>query len=266
LVIVLANIAIAFAGRLPLPESLQKQWHFVMKDDEVDLGKVVGGTQCVAGERPYQIALFRSGSFTCGGSFIGPNSVLTAAHCIDGAENNPGIFTIRYGSLQVNGGTVIQVSRIIKHPSYSSSTINNDYAVLHLANSFTPGTNAAVSTLVGANEDPAAGAVITVSGWGRTSGGGPLATNLLKADLTCISRAECNSRWSSSNAVTNKMVCGHHTSRSACNGDSGGPLTGADGRQCGVVSWGSSSCLHQTLPNVYAAVHAERPWIDANKP
>jgi secreted trypsin-like serine protease len=41
-----------------------------MKDDEVDLGRVVGGTQVVAGERPYQVALFRSNSFTCGESNI----------------------------------------------------------------------------------------------------------------------------------------------------------------------------------------------------
>jgi hypothetical protein len=70
LAIVLANIAIAFAGRLPLPESLQEQWHFVMKDDEVDLGRVVGGTPCASGERPYQVELYRSGSFSCGESNI----------------------------------------------------------------------------------------------------------------------------------------------------------------------------------------------------
>jgi hypothetical protein len=88
---------------------------------------------------------------------------------------------------------------------------------LILAQAFTPGTNAAVSTLVGANDDPAAGAVLTVSGWGRVTGGGALSTNLLKAALTCISRTECNSRWSSANAVTNKMICAHDTARSACN-------------------------------------------------
>jgi trypsin len=265
LAIVLANIAIAFAGRLPLPESLQEQWHFVMKDDEVDLGRVVGGTQCASGERPYQVELYRSGSFSCGGSFITSRTVLTAAHCVDGSENNPGIFTIRYGSLVRGQGTVIQVSQVKKHPSYSSSTINNDFALLILASAFTPGTNAAVSTLVGASDDPAAGTTLTVSGWGRTTGGGALATNLLKASLSCISRTECNSRWSSANAVTTAMICAHDTSRSACNGDSGGPLTRPDGQQVGVVSWGSSSCLHATLPNVYASVPSGRAWIDANK-
>jgi trypsin len=264
LAIVLANIAIAFAGRLPLPESLQKQWHFVMKDDDVDLGRVVGGTQVADGGRPYQIGLFRSGSFSCGGSFISSKTVLTAAHCVDGSENNPGIFTIWYGSLVRGAGTQLQVSRIVKHPSYSSSTINNDFALLILANDFTPGTNAAVSTLVGAADDPAADTVLRVSGWGRVVGGGALATNLLYADLGCIDRTECNRRWSSANAVTTAMICAHHPSGSACNGDSGGPLTRPDGQQVGVVSWGSSSCLHATLPNVYASVPSGRAWIDAN--
>jgi trypsin len=265
LAIVLANIAIAFAGRLPLPESLQEQWHFVMKDDEVDLGRVVGGTEVADDGRPYQVGLFRSGSFSCGGSLITLRTVLTAAHCIDGSENNPGIFTIYYGSLVRGGGKPVQVSRIIKHPGYSSSTINNDWALLILANDITPGTNAAISTLVGKTDDPDAGTILTVSGWGRIVGGGALATNLLQADLACMSRTDCNSRWSSANAVTTSMICAHDTARSACNGDSGGPLTRPDGQQVGVVSWGSSSCLHATLPNVYASVPSGRAWIDANK-
>ncbi len=86
-----------------------------------------------------------------------------------------------------------------------------------LANDFTPGTNAAVSTLVGESDDPAAGTILRVSGWGRIVGGGALATNLLYADLSCISRTECNSRWSSADAVTTTMICAHDTSRSACN-------------------------------------------------
>ncbi len=70
LAIILANIAIAFAGRLPLPESLQDQWNFAMKDDKVDLGRIVGGTPCVDGERPYQIGLYGRNSFICSESNI----------------------------------------------------------------------------------------------------------------------------------------------------------------------------------------------------
>jgi hypothetical protein len=83
---------------------------------------------------------------------------------------------------------------------------------LILENDFTPGTNAAVSTLVGTSDDPAAGTILTVSSWGPTTGGG---SNCVKADLTCISRAECN-RILSTNAITSAMICAHDTSRSVC--------------------------------------------------
>jgi len=84
LAIVFASIAFASAGRLPLPEALQERFHFLMKDDDMDLSRVVGGTPVASGGRPYQIALLRSGSFTCGGSWISSRTAMTAAHCVDG--------------------------------------------------------------------------------------------------------------------------------------------------------------------------------------
>jgi trypsin len=263
LAIVLACIALASAGRLPLPKALQDRWHFVMRDDPVDLSRVVGGTQVSSGGRPYQIALLRSGSFTCGGSWISSRTVLSAAHCVDGSENSPALFSIRYNTLTNSGGTTVAVQRIIKHGSYSSSTINNDYALLIIASAFSPGTNAAVIALAAASADPASGATVRVSGFGRTSGGGSVSSVMLYADLTVVARATCNSRWASSNAVTTKMICAHHASRSACNGDSGGPLT-IGNTLVGVVSWGPSGCTHATLPTIYASVPAERTWIVNN--
>ena len=50
----------------------------------VHLNRIIGGKQVEVGGAPYQVALFRSGSFICGGSLIAPNKVLTAAHCVYG--------------------------------------------------------------------------------------------------------------------------------------------------------------------------------------
>jgi len=260
LAIVLANVAIAFAG-LPLPEDLQEKWGFLMKEDPLG-SRVVGGTPVASGGRPYQVLLRRSGSFTCGGSLIGSRTVLTAAHCVDGSENNPGVFTVTYNTLTQSGGTTVQVSKVVKHSQYSASSINNDYAILHLATAITPGTNAQIATLVPNGNDPSDGSAVIVSGWGRTQGGGSISQNLLSAQLNIVARATCGSRWG--RTITPQQICAHSTSRSACNGDSGGPLT-INGLLAGVVSWGSSSCLHQTLPNVYASVGNVRSnWIEPN--
>lgn len=257
--------ASAHQNRLPLPKAIQALHPELLTEplfSDAKDAKIVGGTNVVDGEAAHQIGLFRSGSFSCGGSFIAPNVVLTAAHCVDGSESRPSIFTIRYGSLKRESGTVINVKKVNKHPSYSSSTIDNDVTTLILSASFTPSTNAAVVQLT--SSEPADNSQVRVTGWGRVSSGGSLPTDLKKANLNVVNRAECQKRWGSVNSISGNMLCAHSTTQSACNGDSGGPLT-QNGVQQGVVSWGSSSCLHQTYPNVYANVAPLRTWILANQ-
>lgn len=254
--------------RLPLPVDVQQRlpWlvdepingRLMMRDAE---GKVVGGTDAEAGFAPHQIALERSNSFICGGSLITPRTVLSAAHCVYGYENSPSNFRIRYATNDRTSGPTITVSKVVRHPSYSSNTIDYDVTLLILAQEFTPSANAKVVAL--ADVDPAAGSVASLTGWGRLSGGGTLPTKLQKATLGIITRQDCQSRWGSVNTITERMLCAHDPKMSACNGDSGGPLL-FGGIQVGVVSWGSSSCLHATYANVYASVGNLKSWILAN--
>lgn len=71
------------AGGLPLPVNLRHLFPLYQRINQLD-GKIVGGTAANAGDAPWQIALLRSGSFTCGGSIINANTVVTAAHCVSG--------------------------------------------------------------------------------------------------------------------------------------------------------------------------------------
>lgn len=267
LVAVLAFLAIADAvpvpnkqSVLPLPLALQEKYAFLMEEDPDVDKRIVGGSAVGSGGRPFQGALFRSGSFSCGGSWISPRTFLTAAHCVDGVAASA--LTIRYNTLSVSSGPTLQVTQVNRHASYSSSTIDYDIATLIVGTAFTPGTNAAVVALQAAGSDPSSGNAV-VSGWGRLSGGGSLPDALQQATIALIDRSTCQTRWGSTNTITARMVCAHSTSTSACNGDSGGPLT-LSGTQIGVVSWGSSSCLHATYPNVYAHVSNLRAWITSN--
>ena len=54
------------------------------KDDEIKDERVIGGRDALPGECPYQVALMANKRFICGGFFIRPNAVVTAAHCVYG--------------------------------------------------------------------------------------------------------------------------------------------------------------------------------------
>ena len=85
-------------------------------------------------DRPFQIVFQWYGSLICGGSWIGGNKVLTAAHCCDGSSASS--VTVRAGtSRHASGGSVYDVSSVEMHPQYDDSDITNDACVLVLEES-----------------------------------------------------------------------------------------------------------------------------------
>lgn len=222
---------------------------------------------------PYLVSLVSSGSFgdshICGGTIIGAHTVLTAAHCTAGFGAS---------DLRVNyGGTdrtalpkSIPVTEIIQHPSFSSSTSDSDFALLHLAEGVTqpdgsPMTNYAhLST-----QSPPTGLDISMSGWGLVQSDGPpdLPTQLYTATLQSLEAAACNEKWSDVRTVSPTMACAESTSKSFCRGDDGGPAMDAIGAVVyGVMSWNADGCPADTTarPNVYAEVSSVRDWIAQN--
>merc|ERR1712226_1822492 len=141
--------------------------------------------------------------------------------------------------------------------------INNDYMMLKLSGNsqYTPIAldDGTLSPSFTGGED------LQLIGWGRTSGGGPISTILQEVELDYLTNAQCAQTWG--NFITDKMLCVNSSGKSACNGDSGGPLfiydpTGATPPvQVGVVSWGSSQCI--CTPSVFARVAKKLPGSTA---
>lgn len=174
------------------------------------------------------------------------------------------------------------VSRIIRHPGYSSSTIDYDVAVLCTETPFTLGPNAQIVPAI-ASTPPVPGTVVQVSGWGRVhqNSGTSLPIFLQRAaNLTVVSQTECQSHWLEMR-ITERMMCAFSLVQATCTvcenlfvclhfvylclfskGDSGGPLVHSKtGQLVGIVSFGSTWCLHPTHPGVYARVDTLRDWI-----
>ncbi|XP_054738821.1 trypsin beta-like [Anastrepha obliqua] len=221
-------------------------------------GRIVGGAATTISSVPWQISLQRSGSHSCGGSIYSSTIIITAAHCLQGVSTS--ILKIRAGSSYWNsGGVLLQVSAYSNHEGYSSSTMQNDIAVIRLASSLS--FSSTIKAIGLADTAPADGAAAAVSGWGTTvSGSAALPTQLRYVNVSVVSLANCSSSsYGYGNAVTETMICAYTAGKDSCQGDSGGPMV-SGGVLVGVVSWGYG-CAYANYPGVYSDVAALRSWV-----
>lgn len=224
---------------------------------------VVGGTTAAEGSLPFMASLQDGSGFAfCGGSVIASSWVLTAAHCVsDGDASDLYVVTGRTNLDDTGKGQRIKVSQVYVHPAYANDT--HDSALLRLS---TPTTSPAIALSSAADDDlEAAGAPVTVAGWGDTLPTmGLFADSTLRyANLNVVSDSECGQTNFGFDDPTG--VCAAALLKDSCQGDSGGPLWGVKaGRkvQIGIVSYGQS-CALPKFPGVYSEVNNAqiRSWI-----
>ncbi|NWR55875.1 KLK14 protein, partial [Bucorvus abyssinicus] len=222
-----------------------------------DESRIIGGQPCSITRRPFQVAILKRGQILCGGSLVGSQWVLTAAHC-----RQP-ISTVRVligtDSLRNRGGETRSVSRFIVHPNYNSQRNDNDFMLVQLNRPVQFGEN--VKKIRLATRCPVEGTRCSVSGWGTTrSPGAQLPQDLQCAAIETFGRDKCARAYG--NAITPNMFCAGvpQGGVDSCQGDSGGPLV-CNGELQGVVSWGMAVCGRRGQPGVYANVCRVTPWI-----
>ncbi|MBY0453849.1 MAG: trypsin-like serine protease [Burkholderiaceae bacterium] len=243
--------------------------------------QIVGGQLAAAGAWPWQVRLritTASGTFLCGGSLLSDRWVLTAAHCVVGDDEittlAPSAITVRAGSLQKDsGGQVVNVTRIVRHASYSPVTTDNDMALLELFSPVTLSSTANVVPPLLASQEAtlaATNTLATVTGWGTTSSGGSTSSALMQVQVPLLTSSACASQSAYGSAkITNNMICAGYPAggKDSCQGDSGGPLVVPDGRGgyvlAGIVSWGQG-CALPNYPGVYTRVANYQAWLEAN--
>ena len=243
---------------------------------------IVGGGPVYISFAPWQVAIVMraasndyDGQF-CGGTLITTQWIVTAAHCVSdsGVVTEPSALGIVAGrsTLSLLQNNSVPVSSIIVHPSYNSSTMANDIALMQLSTplSIRQGAVEPIPILRTAVPNNKAG---KISGWGQTG----MTTDYgyvfgyelpaqLQGTTVWISDDRC---WGSAPAgfMSNLMLCAGTSGwfQDACQGDSGGPLATEVGGQyylAGVTSWGEG-CAWLT-PGIYTKVSRYAQWIDEN--
>ncbi|KAG6921951.1 trypsin I-P38-like, partial [Chelydra serpentina] len=223
--------------------------------NDADDDKIVGGYTCSKNSLPYQASL-NIGYHFCGGALINSRWVVSAAHCYKSS------IQVRLGehNLAVNEGTeqYINSAKVIRHPSYSSSTLNNDIMLIKLASAAT--LNSYVNTIALPTSCVATGTQCLISGWGNTLSSGTNYPDLLQClKAPVLSSSQCSRAYPGQ--ITSNMICIGYLEggKDSCQGDSGGPVA-CNGVLQGIVSWGIG-CAQKGYPGVYTKVCNYVSWI-----
>jgi secreted trypsin-like serine protease len=257
--------------------------------------RIVGGVVAKDKAWPWQVIFFENvsgGYIYCGGSIINRKWILTAAHCIE--STNPDQYALYEETNTIAGpsktpGHRLFVRRVIRHENYSSTTSENDIALLELSNEAT--SQAIELSFPEGNILEKQGSLATVTGWGTLratveSGkqtvdlltheavrpGDPkyYTNRLMEVEVPLVDEDTCKRAYSGApSVIDHRSVCAGlaEGGKDSCQGDSGGPLVAktANGRfvQVGVVSFGKYCALKDGY-GVYSRVSAFKDWIESN--
>lgn len=134
--------------------------------------------------------------------------MLTAAHCVDSKP----YLKISIGSANnQNGGSKIEINRIVIHENWDRSVVDFDYALLELSKPLNFSSKISPITLPSTNDELSDGTLCEVSGWGLINNNGETDKYLRMISVPIVNQTECLKAYSKENKypkLTSRMICG----------------------------------------------------------
>ncbi|CAG9860336.1 unnamed protein product [Phyllotreta striolata] len=257
-------------------------------------GRIRNGLEAELNEFPWMALLgYKSDKGTlyrCGGTILNDRYILTAAHCI---MYNP--YIVRVGEYNISSETDctsignlifkcnlpvqdVAIEQSIVHPQYSSSSYENDIALIRVQKMNIHLEHIRPICLPLGTFKTSKSEKFIVTGWGVVVVGTGRGSEVLKkAEIKKVDNLTCKNRYSGLRAtITEKQICAlGMNNQDSCKGDSGGPIqqmtdvynNTARYIQHGIVSFGIVGCGIDGMPGVYTNVSSYMEWIlDTLKP
>ncbi|XP_058177133.1 uncharacterized protein LOC131293070 [Anopheles ziemanni] len=216
----------------------------------------------------------RTIKWSCGGSLIWENFVLTAAHCVADEDNKPPT-VVRFGDLNLYNDTddafaqQYDIVEIIRHPEHRFSAKYHDVALIKLEKNVILNDTVAPACLWDAEEIRFNS--FESAGWGATGVGQSQTPILLKVTLQPVEKSKCDQTYRVGDrglkeGLQDYQLCAGDAKMDTCPGDSGGPLQvkllhNAKMTPFIVAVTSFGSFCGQSAPGVYTKVAPYIPWI-----
>nr|AAR14093.1 group 3 allergen SMIPP-S Yv7016C10 [Sarcoptes scabiei] len=156
---------------------------------------IIGGKSSNITDEPWTVAIYLQNNYTCGGSIIDPNYVLTAAQCVHGETRSD--ISILYGTADLLLGGNFTFAKNIYYLRYRPETFDNNIALIETtAKMHLDDITSKAIKLPTIEFDPEAGTQVLVSGWGDPDPAQAIwFGSLTDANLTVIGRSQCQQQY-----------------------------------------------------------------------